>query len=131
MPCHLQYFDIRGYFNTLGYVNNMGIDLNKGTIYDKALSEADKSMLEEAIEQADRDSNEGKLPGIVNVIQQVENLWDKYGVEHDHVHPTEGIIQSMAEQDVLVRRYGLQNVVKRTMTYHHHHHHRRKTGKQK
>ena len=121
MACHLEYFDIRGLFMSLGYVNNMGIDLNQGTIFDRTLSLEDRQLLEDAIQQSDTDSANGKLPGIVNLIQRVEALQDKYGVEHDHKHPTEAIVETMRENDLLIERYGLGTSVKRVSTHPHLH----------
>ncbi len=122
MVCHLQYFNVAGYFNSQGYVSNMGIDLQRGNIFGAVLNESDKRALEQAIAQSYTDSTEGKLPGIVNLIQLVESMQDKYGVAHDHKHPTDEIVKSMCSNADLVRHYGLEGLAHKLAHQHGHDH---------
>lgn len=113
MVCHLRYFDLKGYFKSIEYVKNMGINWEAGSIFDIDLEESDKVKLEEAIKKSDEDSQRGNLPGIVDLIQLVEGLQDKYGVAHDHKHPTEAIVKSMCDNKGLVDHYGLGALAKK------------------
>ena len=117
MPCHLRYFNVQGYFNSFAYVQNMGISLEKGTLFDIVLSVTDKKQLEDAVKQSETDTKKGSLPGVVQLIQLVEQLWDKYNVQHDHTHDTTDIVQDMAKRPDLVKKYHLEELVK---TYTHH-----------
>jgi hypothetical protein len=117
MVCHLEYFNEQGYFQSTEYAKNMGIDLYKKTVGKQELSDQDYLDLKEAIQLSDADSETGKLPGIVNLIQLVEKLQDKYGVAHDHKHPVDAIVKSMAAKEFLVSRYGLEKLVTTTTTH--------------
>lgn len=111
MSCHLTYFNVSGYFNSLGYVSNMGLDLQGKKIGGVNLSESDYQSLTEAILNSDNDSKDKKLPGIINLIQLVEDMQDKYGLTHDHKHPTEEILKTMCQVSELVKYYGLESIV--------------------
>ncbi len=138
MSCHLRYFDVKGYFNSLGYTNNMGFDVARGLIDSNPISDDDRQRLEEAVKLSDEDSRSGKLAGIVQLIQTVEALQDKYGASHEHKHPTPEVVKAMCRRTDLIQRYDLESIAKK-LGYHshdghgHHHHHgngaRGKNGK--
>jgi uncharacterized protein (DUF927 family) len=96
----------------------MKIDITKKIIGDKKIQREDMESLEKAIQQSESDSMNSKLPGIINLIQVVEELQDKYGVAHDHHHLTEDIVEAMCANKELVARYGLENLAKRLEAQH-------------
>ena len=113
MVCHLQYFNVAGYFNSLGYVNNMGLDTKQKAIFGIPLTDEEATKLEKLIMQSDKDSQAKKLPGIVELIQYVEDLQDKYGHAGNHRHSTENIVTSMCNNKKLVEMYGLEKLAQK------------------
>ncbi|MBI5066319.1 hypothetical protein HZA97_08850 [Candidatus Woesearchaeota archaeon] len=130
MACHLQYFNLAGYFNSLGYVQEMGFNLSLGEIFGTALESEEKRILEEAIKLSDQNSQNGELTGIVNLIQLVEKLQEKYGHQGEHKHDTESIVNAMCSQPQLINRYHLEGLAKKLSGHQPHVHVHTNTKKQ-
>ena len=109
----MQYFDVKGYFNSVEYVKNMRINIEIGMIGDVSVSRDDVERLKQAMAASDQDSKNGKLPGVVNLIQLVEGMQDKYGIHHDHKHPVRDVVSEMCKKPELVTKYGLENLAQR------------------
>ena len=109
---HVEYFDLKGYFQCEEYFSstNVGTELDK--IGDIDLTEAERQNLERVRKLAERDSKKGKLAGIVNLIETVENLMEKYGVRDDCSHykqSTAEFLDEISGNKAIVKRYGLEN----------------------
>jgi hypothetical protein len=110
MSCHIRYFRNDGIFESVPYITNMGIDLITMTAGSQNLSTEDKRVLRQAILVSDADSQKGKTQGIVNLIQLVEQLQDKYKITHENTHPTNDILKDMCAEPVLIKKYHLDDL---------------------
>ena len=109
----MQYFDVKGYLNSIEYVKNMRIDIEVGMIGDVSVTREDVEKLKQAMAASDEDSGNGKLPGVVNLIQLVEGMQDKYGIHHDHKHPVRDVVSEMCKKPELVTKYGLESLAQK------------------
>ncbi len=112
---HVEYFNVSGYFNSQQYLSCLDLNLEAGRIGNIDLAPSDVERLKGALRKADTDSDEGKLAGVVNLIEHVEGIVDKYGLSSECKHHRQSVrelIDEISSRPEIVRKYGLEQYVK-------------------
>ncbi|MBI5066323.1 hypothetical protein HZA97_08870 [Candidatus Woesearchaeota archaeon] len=113
---HVEYFDMNAYFNTQQYLNSLSMNLEAGKIGENELTEEEAEILRQATEVANQGSNEGKLDGIVELIEKAEKIFDKYGMASEcphHKQTLQEFLDEISQRPDVVRKYGLEGYVRK------------------